>query len=136
MRTTICVLTLLALLAPGRAWAQDEHPVAQQVKEKVKDPAKPFTLGIRVKIKAGAGEKFEAAFAAARKETRKEKGNLAYDLNRSADEDTVYVLYERWADLAALQAHLKTPHVTKLFQEVGDLFEGQPELRVYLPVAE
>lgn len=136
MRLTICALTMLALLCPVYAAGQDEHPVVQQVKAKLKDPAKPFTMGIRLKVKAGNGEKVESAFAAARKETRNEKGNLAYDLNRSADDETMYILYERWASVAALEAHLKTPHVTKFFQETGNCFEGQPEVRVFVPVGE
>ena len=50
----------------------------QQVKAKLKDPAKPFTLGIRAKIQGGDELKFEAAFATAHKEDAKEKGNVAY----------------------------------------------------------
>jgi quinol monooxygenase YgiN len=132
---TLCALALVAFLSPA-AVAQDEHPVAQMVKSKVKDPAKPFTLGIRVKVKADMREKFEAAFVTAQKETRKEKGCLAYDMNRSTDDEAVYVIYERWTNLPALQAHLKTPHITKLFETVHECFDGDPDIRVYLPVGD
>ncbi len=119
------------------ATAQDEpHPIAKQVKEKLKDPAKPFTMGIRAKLKAGTAEQFEAAFAPAIKETRKEKGCIAYDLNKSADDETIYVVYERWASLAALEAHLKTPHTQKLLSTIHDYLDGAPEVRVFLPAAE
>jgi quinol monooxygenase YgiN len=135
MRMTLASV-LVCLLTPAVMTGQDEHPIVALVKGKLKDPAKPFTLDIRVKIKAGTNEKFEAAFAVARKETRKEKGNLAYDLNKSADDEMVYTIYERWANLEALAAHLKAAHVTKLFQDAGECFDGQPDLKVLVPVAE
>jgi quinol monooxygenase YgiN len=136
MRPTLCALILVAFLCPAAALALDEHPIAQMVKGKVKDPAKPFVMGIRVKIKADMREKFEQAFTTAQKETRKEKGCLAYDLNRSTDDEALYVIYERWANLDALKAHLKSPHITKLFETAHDCFDGDPDVRVYLPVGE
>src|SRR5436309_2831764 len=109
MRRMTMTLALLAILGPTLAApADDEHPIAEMVKAKLKDPNKSFTLGVRLKVKEGAGGKLEAAFADAGKLTRKEKGCLAYDLNRSTDDESQYVIYERWANLAALQAHLKS----------------------------
>jgi quinol monooxygenase YgiN len=127
----LCLFSCVILCA-----AEDDHPIVTQVKEKLKDPAKPFTLGIRLKIKADKGKDFEAAFAPALKETRKEKGCLAYDLNKSSDDESIYVLYERWTNLPALATHLKTPHMEKLLASVHDYFEGSPEIRVFFPAAE
>ena len=101
----------------------------------VKDPARPFTLIVRFRIKEGAAAKFEAAFAKATQATRQEKGNRAYDLNRDPQTPTQYLLYERWQDLSALEAHLKTPYITKLLAEMGDLQAAPPESSVLLPVA-
>src|SRR5262245_21543035 len=108
---TIVLLAGTVLPAP----AQDkEHPIVAEVRANLQDPSKPFTLLVRVKTKEGAGPKLEAAFAKAVAASRKEKGNKAYDLNRSAKAPTEYVVYERWTDLAALQAHLKAPHFLTL----------------------
>jgi quinol monooxygenase YgiN len=78
--------------------------------------------------------KFESAFAKAVAGTRKETGNLAYDLNRSVKNPTSDVVYERWRDLGALQAHLKTPHIQAVFAATGDLRDGPPQVEVLVPV--
>jgi quinol monooxygenase YgiN len=129
---------LMVLLAPlPQLPAQEkESPIEKEVKANLKDPTKPFMMLVHIKIKDGMAAKFEAAFAKARTETRKEKGNKAYRLNRSAKQPNEYVLYERWDNFAALQAHLKAPYITKLLADVGSMFDGPPELKVYLPRAE
>src|SRR5262245_39834258 len=115
----------LALSAPAPA-QEKPNPIAAQVKAAVKDPAKPFTMLVHLKTREGAGKKFEAAFAKAIKPTRKEKGCLAYDLNHDPKTPTRYLLYERWENLASLEAHLKSAHITALLKELGDLLEGPP----------
>jgi quinol monooxygenase YgiN len=117
--------------------AQDkENPILTSVKSGLKNPEKPFTLVIRVTVKEGAGERLEAAFAKSRRETRKEKGNIAYDLSRDTREPTHYLVYERWKDLAALEAHLNAEHTKKLLGELPDILAGQPESQVLLPAGE
>jgi autoinducer 2-degrading protein len=138
MLHSVLAVSLLVggLMYPAPRMVADDHPVVAQVKEKLKDHNKPFTLGIRAKVKEGMGEKLEAAFAPARKLTLKEKGCLAYDLNKSADDETVYIVYERWANLAALEAHIKTPHTEKLLGTIHEYLDGPPEIRVFLVVGE
>src|SRR5690349_10077753 len=87
MRPLLFVMPLLAaaLFWSAPAAAQDkENPILALVKSELKDAAKPFTMVVTLKVKAGAGPKLEAAFAKAVAATRKEKGNLAYELSRSA----------------------------------------------------
>lgn len=130
------VLFGFALLAAPVEGQEKSHPIAEQVKAGLKDPTKPFTMIVHLKTKDGAGPKFETAFSKALKPTRAEKGCHAYELNRDTKTPTSYVLYERWQNLAALEAHLKTPHITALLAELGDLLDGPPELRVLLPAGE
>lgn len=132
----IGVLTLTLLLSPSAFGEDKPHPIAVQIKAELKDPAKPFTLLIRVQIKEGTQEKFETAFVGAIKGTRKEKGALAYELNRDTKDPTRYVVYERWKSLADLEVHLKTPHITTLFAELKDILAGDPEVKVLLPAGE
>lgn len=121
----------------GAAVGQEkENPIVTQVKGKLKDTGKPFTMLVRLQLKDGGQEKFEAAFAKAIGPSRKEKGCRAYDLNRDADNATRYVVYERWQNLAALEEHMRTPHFAALIGEVGDLLAGPPEVRVLLPAGE
>lgn len=139
------VVPLLAILAilvgsvrmTARAPAQEqEHPIAAQVKAAVKDPAQPFTLTVRLNIKEGVAAKFEAAFAKAVKATRREKGNRVYDLNRDTKTPTQYLVYERWQNVAALEAHLKSPHITALLAELGELLAAPPEVSVLVPAGD
>ena len=136
MRRSFFTLAVLASGLAIPAAAQDRHPIATRVQADLKDPAKPFALVIAIKVKADAADKFEAAFARARTETHKEKGCLAYDLNRDAKEAGRYLVYERWKTLADLEAHLASEHIKALFAEVGALFDGDPELKVMVPAAE
>ena len=139
MRCPLSTLLVAALVLPfltAPAAAQDRNPIAAQVAETVKDPNKPFTLVIALKVKDGAGDKFEAAFAKAQKETRKEKGCLTYDLNRDAKEAGRYLIYERWKDLAALEAHLASEYIKTLLAGLGDVVDGAPEVKILVPAAE
>lgn len=137
--TSLVALGILAVWASvvSRApAAEKQHPIAARVKATLKDSNAPFTLVIRFNLKEGAGAKFEAAFAKAAPATRQEKGNRAYDLNRDIQTPTKYILYERWQDLAALEAHLKTPIITKLLAETAELQDGPPEISVLVPAGE
>ncbi|MBI3823880.1 MAG: antibiotic biosynthesis monooxygenase [Planctomycetes bacterium] len=135
IRTTLMLIIVLLLAAP--ALAQDkENPIEKEVKASLKDPSKPFVMYVHLKIKEGNAAKFEAAFAKARTATRKEKGNKAYSLTRSTKAPNEYIVYERWDNLAALQAHLKAAHITALLTEVGDMLDGAPAVKVYLPTRE
>jgi quinol monooxygenase YgiN len=106
------------------------------VKESLKDPTRPFTLVVRLQVKDDAGPKLEAAFAKAAKLTRQEKGCRAYDLNRDPKMPTHYLLHERWDNLAALEAHLRSAYITQLLQELQDLVPVPPELHVFIPVGD
>jgi quinol monooxygenase YgiN len=103
-------------------------------KKSLSDTSKPFTLLVKFKIKEGQGPKFEAATAKAVKETRKEKGNLAYEVSRSAKGST-YIIYERWENLAALEAHLKTAYFKNATAEIDPLLDSDIEVDLFVPVS-
>ncbi len=130
------VLALATLCFSPVAGQEKPNPIAAQVKASLKDPGKPFTMVVGLRTKEGAGEKVETAFAPAIKATRGEKGCLAYDLNRDTKAPEQYLVYERWQSLAALEAHLKSPHIATLLAALGDLLAAPPEVRVLLPAGE
>jgi quinol monooxygenase YgiN len=132
----VAALTVAALFAAHAGGQEKEHPIAAQVKASLKDPTKPFAMLVSLQVKEGTAEKFEAAFKKAIKPTRAEKGCLAYELSRDTKAPTQYLLYERWANLASLEAHLKAPHITTLLKELGELLAGPPDLRVLVPTAD
>ena len=122
-------------MPPGHAGGEESSPITAQVKASLEDPTKPFTLVVALQAKEGAGEALEAAVAKAARPTRKEKGCLSYELSRDAKSPRQYLLYERWQDLSALDAHLKSDYITSLLQALGQLTDSS-EIRVLVPVAE
>ncbi len=130
-----CLLALSALalagLLPIAATAQD-HPAVTLVKSKVKDPTKPFALLVTIKAKPGKEKALEAAFAPCIAATKKEKGCLAYELNRDPDNPTTYVMFEKFRNVAALETHLKLAHTAQLFKDIAPLTDGEIQAKVYL----
>lgn len=114
----------------------DLHPLAATVKAKLTDPTQPFSLLVLMKVKPEKVAGFPAFFADAVASTRKEPGNLAYDLYLDSDNPHGYILVERWKSLADLDAHLKTPVIDKLLAGFPENLDGDAELKVGLPVGE
>ena len=52
-----------------------------------------------------------------------EPGALAYICHRSKDDPSEIVFYEAYADDAAFQAHMQTPHMGELRAAFGELFD-------------
>jgi quinol monooxygenase YgiN len=46
--------------------------------------------------------------------SRAEAGCISFEVSRSLEDDTVFVLYEEWEDQAALDSHYATEHFTRL----------------------
>jgi quinol monooxygenase YgiN len=129
-------LVVSAVFASGAPAQEKPNPLVAQVKAAVKDPTQPFTLLVRFQAKEGAGPRVEAAFAKAVRLTRREKGCLAYDFCRDARLPTRFLVYERWQNLAALEAHQNSAHIAALRKEIGDLRTAPPEAEVLLPAGE
>jgi quinol monooxygenase YgiN len=139
VRSHVCLLavaTVMALAVGAAPAGEKANPIVAKVKASLTDPAKPFALVISIEVKEGAGAKFEEAFAKASRLTHKEKGCLAYDLNRDAAMPGRYLIYERWQNLAALDAHLKTDYITALLRDLGDLTAGAPQMSVLIAVGD
>jgi quinol monooxygenase YgiN len=132
MNLCLAVPLVLAFLPAQNRGAS----LADQVRAAVKGDDKPFTLVIRLEIKEGAGPKLEAAFAPAAKASRQEKGCLAYNLDHDPQKPTHYMIYERWKDLGALEAHLKADYVKNLLAEMGGLLNGAPNMQIMAPAGE
>ena len=131
-RSWLLALPLLAIAGVcSAALGAEEHPAVALVKSKVKDPAKPFALFVTIKAKAGKEKDLEAAFTPCIAATKKEAGCLAYELNRDPDEPTTYVMFEKFKNLAALEAHLKLEHTAKLFKAIEPLTDAEIKAKVY-----
>jgi len=87
---------------------------------------------VTIKAKAGKEKDLEAAFAPCIIAPKKEQGCLAYELNRDPDEPTSYLMFEKFKNIAALKAHLKAEHTTRLLKALEALTDGQIKAKVYV----
>lgn len=63
--------------------------------------------------------------------TLKEEGCIKYDLHQSISDETEFLFYEIWTSKEALDAHSKSPHITK-FREVREEFlDGSPRVELW-----
>jgi len=113
-----------------------EHPVVTLVRGKLADPSRPFVILAELEAQTGRGDDVSAAIRQTHvvAHTRSETGCLAYDLARDADAPDRFVVYECWRDLAALEAHLSTPHFAAVGEALGELLAGAPVVRILTPV--
>lgn len=97
-----------------------------------------MTIGLiaTIKVQSGKGAEFEAAFGKLQAAVKaNEPGCLQYDLFRSKDEADTYVVYEQYADEAALEAHRSAPHARTLGAAVGATLAGRPQVLAYEKVS-
>ena len=73
-------------------------------------PKDAVTLAVILRPRDGQELMLEAELRALISPTRKEEGCLQYDLHRSAEGPTAYLLHEIWATREHHTAHTKTDH--------------------------
>jgi len=88
-------------------------------------------LTVQFTIQEGKNAEFEAAAGVAtQKVNAEDKGCEMYDLFKSVDDDTRYVLVESWATQEDLDAHGKSPGMTEM-QKIGPFLGGRPTMHRY-----
>ena len=65
--------------------------------------------------------KFLRIFQSVVTETRREAGNLAYDLTQDVANPLHFILVERWISTEVLDLHFKEPHMVNFFQDIKPL---------------
>jgi quinol monooxygenase YgiN len=73
-------------------------------------PKEAVTLIVQLRPREGQDMLLEAELRALVGPTRKEDGCLTYDLHRSADAPSAFLLHEIWASREAHTRHTNTPH--------------------------
>ncbi len=63
--------------------------------------------------------------------TRRELGCLRYTLLHNHADPTDFTFVEEWADQAALDAHLASPHIQAALTEAANLLASPPDIRAY-----
>jgi autoinducer 2-degrading protein len=89
-----------------------------------------YVVLVHVHVKAGRLDEFVAATMANHEGSIREPGNLRFDVLRSSDDPTRFILYEAYVDAAAAAAHKETAHYLAWREAVADSLE---EPRVGVP---
>jgi quinol monooxygenase YgiN len=135
MAVSLAAVTLsTATLAPV-ALADDKPPgdLFARLEANVKED-QPFRLLVKIQLKPGTEEKFNAAAVKAVKETVQEPGCEAYDLCKDLEQPGTVVLFEKWKSRAALKEHLAQPYTVALLKVLGEI-EAAPDIRILSPVS-
>lgn len=137
-RTLIVIAFSLVIVSSTKLLSAGEkdNPIVEAAKANVADPKKPFTMVVIVEVKEGQGKALEDLMKPCIAATRKEKGCIAYDLNRDPKDATKYHVYERWQSVAALEHHMQTEHIKTLLSKIGDVITGPPEVKFYVVAGE
>jgi autoinducer 2-degrading protein len=84
-----------------------------------------FVVCVTVRVRPGREEDFVRATEVNHTGTRKEPGNVRFDVLRALDEPSRFFLYEVYRDAEAFAAHQKTEHYLLWRKTVADLM-AQP----------
>ena len=87
-----------------------------------------YVIIASMKIKEGHKEAFiEALLEDAKASVRDEVDCFRFDVIQDAGDSNLVWLYEVYKDEAAFQTHLKSPHLIKLLDTIGDWREEGPK---------
>ena len=92
-----------------------------------------MTIGVlaTLTIKPGTNEEFEKAFLEMEAVVQQqEPGNLLYQLYRSRDDDTTYIVMERYADEAAFEAHGKSDEFKAAGAKLGGCMAAPVQIQM------
>ena len=84
-------------------------------------------------VKPETRAEFIAAATACIKETRKEAGNIAYDLHESVTDPTRMVFVEQWENAEALEPHRRAEHMKAFGRVVVKCITQPPRIEVITP---
>ncbi|PIE07239.1 MAG: antibiotic biosynthesis monooxygenase [Rhodobacterales bacterium] len=80
-----------------------------------------FVQCVHIRIKPGRRAEFFEVFRDNFDGTRAEPGNYRFDVLQDPDDDHHFVIYEAFADEAAVEAHRQTPHYARTVAGLKDL---------------
>ena len=86
-------------------------------------------------IKPETHAEFIAAATACIKETRKEPGNIAYDLHESVTDHSKMVFVEQWENEEALVPHRGAEHIKTFGRVVVKCITDKPKIEVITPAS-
>lgn len=84
-----------------------------------------------IKAKLGQAAAMEKALEEMVAKVDKEAGTLVYTLHRSQKDPSVFMFYEKYADMEAFALHGKTPYFKELMKTTAPMMDGAPQIDTY-----
>ena len=89
------------------------------------------TLIAYLRVNPGQEERFVREFEPVVEETRNEHGCINYDLHRSLEEPTLFLVHENWATREDLERHNTAPHIQAWLGQSEGVFAAPFELGLW-----
>ena len=80
-----------------------------------------FTLIGQIKAKKGCQQTVKQELQLLIDKSRKEPGNIHYDLYQAIDNECLFLFHESWKDQQALDDHMDTPYLKRLLAKESEL---------------
>ena len=107
-------------------------PPAKQSQNKSREDIVIYVVAT-LTVKPETRAEFIAAATACIKETRKEPGNIAYDLHESVTDPTKMVFVEQWENAEALVPHRAADHMKAFGRIAVNCLAAPPKIEVITP---
>ena len=85
----------------------------------------------RQEAKAGKSNELIAAIKGLVEDTRKESGNICYNVFQDIEDPSKIIFYEIWANKAAFDAHCESKHLKLYGSTIGELVVGELTIDLY-----
>ena len=89
---------------------------------------------VNIRIRPGLREEFLATFAINTEGTRREPGNLRFDVLCDPEDPHNFYIYEIFRDEAALQAHRQTEHYRRCVALIDPMSEARRGKQYFEPI--
>ncbi|MGR6982111.1 (4S)-4-hydroxy-5-phosphonooxypentane-2,3-dione isomerase [Testudinibacter sp. P27/CKL/0425] len=90
-----------------------------------------FAMLVEINVKEGKEDEFLKVFAANHYGTRKEPGNLRFDVLQDPEVSTRFYAYEVYDSESALEQHRKTEHYHQCVKELEPLMTGARSKKIF-----
>lgn len=90
-----------------------------------------LTVVAKAVVKQDKIEEFKKYADEIIKETRKEEGNVSYNLYEDSKSSNVLTFIEFWRSEEDLQIHFNSKHFKEILPKMGELQEVETEINIY-----
>jgi quinol monooxygenase YgiN len=125
VRLVVAVVSIVLLSLALFVSAHAERPPSDE--KNITDQANIVLL----RASAGKSEQLGKALRELLAHSRSEPGCAVIELNQSADDPNLWMVYERWRGKEALASHMKQPYVAAFLKQLAQLSSEPADVRSF-----